>query len=270
MGRSFDSQREWSRRPACYDAVMPTAAPCFSAHSLKFLRALRRHNDRAWFHEHRATYDAHVHAPMLAVVEQLAIDLPRVAPGFAAGAKISMFRPWRDTRFSANQAPLKTHVAAVFPFRGMARLEGASLYFEVAPEHVWIGGGLYSPDAPTLHAVRSHIAEKHRTLARLMAVPAFTTLLGAMQGEQAKRMPRGFDAAHPAAEWLRHKQFLAAREETPDFAARADFYPQLLATLKAMAPFVAFLNEPILERRRLADRDPLAAEIVASSRRPRR
>lgn len=248
---------------------MPTAAPGFSAHSLKFLRALKRNNDRAWFHDHRAGYDTHVHAPMLAVVEQLAVDLPRVAPGFAAGAKTSMFRPWRDTRFSANKAPLKTHVAAVFPFRAMARLEGASLYFEVAPEHVWIGGGLYSPDSPTLHAVRTHIAERHGELARLVSRPAFKKLLGTMQGEQATRMPRGFDAAHPAAEWLRHKQFLAAREEAPDFAARADFYPQLLATLQAMAPFVAFLNEPILERRRLADRDPLAAEIAASSKRRR-
>lgn len=248
---------------------MPTTAPGFSARSLKFLRALKRHNTREWFHAHRTDYDTHVHAPMVAVVERLAEDLPRAAPGFQAGPKVSMFRPWRDTRFSANKAPLKTNVAAVFPYRGMARMEGASLYFEVAPEHVWIGGGLYSPDSPTLHAVRGHIAERHRELARLVAAPAFRKLLGSMQGEQATRMPRGFDAAHPAADVLRHKQFLAAREEPPDFAARPDFYAHLLATFQAMAPFVAFLNRPILELRRAADRDPLAAELSTAARRRR-
>jgi uncharacterized protein (TIGR02453 family) len=206
---------------------------------------------------------------MLAIVERLAVDLPRVAPGFQASPKVSMFRPWRDTRFSANKAPLKTNVAAVFPYRSLARLEGASLYFEVAPAHVWIGGGLYAPDPPTLHAVRAHIAARHRELTRLVGAPAFKRRLGALQGEQSTRMPRGFDAAHPAAEVLRRKQFLAAREETPDFAARPDFYRQLLATFQAMAPFVAFLNEPILEMRRAADRDPLSAEMSpARGRRP--
>lgn len=245
---------------------MPTTAPGFSAHTLKFLRALKRNNQREWFHARRADYDTHVHRPMLAIVEQLAEDLPRVAPGFQASPKVSMFRPWRDTRFSANKAPLKTNVAAVFPYRSLARMEGASLYFEVAPEHVWIGGGLYAPDSPTLHAVRAHIAGRHRELARLVSRSAFKKLLGAMQGEQSARMPRGFDAAHPAAAVLRHKQFLAAREEAPDFAAGGDFYRQLLATFQAMAPFVAFLNEPIVAMRRAAERDPLAAELSASSR----
>ena len=243
---------------------MPTGTPGFSTHTLKFLRALKRNNRREWFHARRADYDTHVHAPMLAIVERLADDLPRVAPGFVASPKISMFRPWRDTRFSASKVPLKTNVAAVFPYRSLARMEGASLYFEVAPEHVWIGGGLYAPDSPTLHAVRAHIAERHRELARLVSRPAFKKALGAMQGKQSARMPRGFDPAHPAAEVLRHKQFLAAREETHDLAARPDFYKLLLATFQAMAPFVAFLNEPIVERRRAAERDPLVAELSPS------
>ncbi len=245
---------------------MSATSPGFTAQTLTFLRALKRHNTREWFHEHRARYDAHVHAPMLAIVERLAVDLPRVAPGFHASPKLSLFRPWRDTRFSANKAPLKTNVAAVFPYRSLARMEGASLYFEVAPEHVWIGGGLYSPDAPTLHGVRAHIAARHRVLARLVAAPAFAARLGTMQGERSTRMPRGFDAAHPAADVIRHKQFLAAREESPAFAVRADFYEELLATFQAMAPFVAFLNEPILERRRAIERDPLAAEVGPSRR----
>ncbi|MBP7776413.1 MAG: DUF2461 domain-containing protein [Acidobacteria bacterium] len=246
---------------------MPPAAPGFTPKTLAFLRALKRNNRREWFHERRAEYDQHVHAPMMAIVDQLALDFPQVAPEFVATPKVSMFRPWRDTRFSANKAPLKTNVAAVFPHRALGRMQGAGLYFEVSTESVWIGGGLYSPDSAMLHAVRTHIVEHHRTFAKLVGASKFKTLLGTMQGTTAARMPRGFDAAHPAADVLRHKQFLAAREEAPAFAARPDFYRQLLATFEAMAPFVGFLNQPIVEMRRTMERDPLVAERAATSRR---
>ena len=246
---------------------MPAAAPGFTPKTLAFLRALKRNNRREWFHERRAEYDQHVHVPMVAVVEQLARDLPRVAPAMVADPKISMFRPWRDTRFSANKAPLKTNVAAVFPHRALGRMQGAGLYFEVSTESVWIGGGLYAPDAAMLHAVRQHIADHHHAFAKIVGGPAFTTLLGTVQGTASTRMPRGFDAAHPAAELLRHKQFLAVREEVPAFAARPDFYRQLLATFAAMAPFVTFLNAPIVELRRRLDCDPLLAERPPRGRR---
>jgi uncharacterized protein (TIGR02453 family) len=232
----------------------------FSDRSLRFLRALKRNNRREWFHERRAEYDTHVHAPMAAIIEQLALDFARLAPQFVAAPKVSMFRPWRDTRFSADKKPLKTNVAAVFPDRALGRMRGAGLYFEVAPEHVWIGGGLYAPDGPALHAVRAHIAAHHRRLLRILAAPAFIRGLGSLHGDQAVRMPRGFDAAHPAADLLRHKQFLASREEPAAFAARRDFYEQLLATFVAMVPLVRFLNEPLIARQRSADRDPLVVE----------
>ncbi len=246
---------------------MPAAGPTFTPKTLAFLRALKRNNRREWFHERRADYDQHVHAPMVAIVEHLALDFATVAPEVVASPKISMFRPWRDTRFSANKAPLKTNVAAVFPHRALGRMQGAGLYFEVSTESVWIGGGLYAPDAAMLHAVRQHIADHHRAFAKIVGAAKFKALLGAMQGTTATRMPRGFDAAHPAAEVLRHKQFLAVREEVPAFAARADFYAQLLATFAAMAPFVSFLNQPIVELRRALDRDPLVAERAVPGRR---
>jgi uncharacterized protein (TIGR02453 family) len=239
---------------------MDRHGPAFSDRSLRFLRALKRNNRREWFHARRAEYDTHVHAPMVAVIEQLALDFTSVAPQFVAAPKVSMFRPWRDTRFSADKAPLKTHVAAVFPHRALGRMRGAGLYFEVAPEYVWIGGGLYQPDAAALHAVRAHIVANHRRMLRILAAPAFTRVLGTMHGEQAARVPRGFDAAHPAADLLRHKQFLASREEPAAFAARPDFYPALLATFGAMVPFVRFLNEPLIALQQSADRDPLVVE----------
>ena len=205
--------------------------------------------------------------PVVAIVERLAVDFAAAAPDFVADPKISLFRPWRDTRFSADKRPLKTHVAALFPQRALGRLRGAGLYFEVGPGYVWIGGGLYAPDPASLHAVRSHIAARHTRLRRLLAAPAFTRTFGAISGEQAARMPRGFDPEHPAADLIRHKQFLAVREEPDAFATTPEFYAELLASFTAMAPFVRFLNEPLVALKRTADADPLVAERrVPSSR----
>lgn len=226
----------------------------FTAKTVSFLRALKRNNDREWFHQHRADYEAHVRAPMLAVIERLATDFAAFAPELVADAKTSMFRPWRDTRFSEDKSPLKTHAAAVFPHRTLGKGRGAGLYFEIAPAWVWIGGGLYAPDTSQLQAVREHIAAHHRQLHAIVTSPAFKRF-GGLQGERMARVPRGFPGDHPAAHYLQFRQFLGFREEPPAFAARPDFYRQLVTTFRQLAPLVQFLNEPIVstERRVLAD-----------------
>lgn len=222
----------------------------FTSKTLAFLRALKRNNDRAWFHARRDDYEQHVRAPMIAIVDRLAHDFRGVAPNLVADPKVSLFRPWRDTRFSENKAPLKTNVAAVFPDRTLGRMNGAALYFEVATTWVWIGGGAYAPDSSQLHAIREHIAANQKRFERLIAAPAFRKL-GGLQGDRISRVPRGWPKDHPAADFLMHKQFLGFVEEPAAFAARPDFYKQLLKTMKALAPLVGFLNEPLIARQRL-------------------
>lgn len=221
--------------------------PVFTAKSLSFLRSLKRNNDREWFHARRQQYDLHVRGPMVEIIERLAEDLRRVAPEFAADVKASLFRPFRDTRFSENKAPLKTNIAARFPHRVLGRLNGAGLYFEVAPGWVWIGGGIWAPETPQLQAIREHIADNHRTLARIVAAPAFKKL-GGLRGDRLTRVPRGFSKDHPAAELLQYRQFMGIREEAAEFALTRDFYKQLLETFTAFVPLCRFLNEPLLNR----------------------
>ncbi len=222
----------------------------FSNKTIAFLRALKRHNDRAWFHAHRAEYETDVRGPMVAVVERLAHDFKTIAPALVADPKVSLFRPWRDTRFSEDKAPLKTNIAAVFPERTLGRMNGAGLYFEVAATWVWIGGGIYAPDSGQLHAIREHIVEHQRRFERLVASPGLKKL-GGLKGDRLTRVPRGWARDHPAAAFLQHKQFLGYREEPAAFAARPDFYRQLLTTFKTLAPLVSFLNEPLLDRQRV-------------------
>jgi uncharacterized protein (TIGR02453 family) len=220
----------------------------FSPKALAFLRALKRNNDREWFRARKDRYDLLLRAPMIAAIERLAVDLRQFAPDLVANSKTSLYRIYRDTRFSNDKAPLKTNVAAVFPCRGLGKHAGAGLYFEVTPGWVWIGGGMYAPDTSTLQRVREHIAVNPRRLRTLVEAPAFRRAVGKLEGEQLQRVPRGFPRDHEAADYLRFRQFLAGRELPPAFATSPRFYSALVTTFRQVAPLINFLNEPLLNR----------------------
>ena len=147
------------------------------------------------------------------------------APEIVVNPKTSMYRIYRDVRFSENKAPYKTHVAASFPTRGLPKHEGAGLYFHVSPDEVWVGGGMYAPQTAQLHAVREHIAANVKRLRAIVESPGVPPRSSAtLEGEQLQRVPRGFPKDHEAAEYLRFRQFLAGREFAPAFATSPRFY----------------------------------------------
>ena len=119
------------------------------------------------------------------------------------------------------------------------------MYMEVAPGWVWVGGGMYAPETSQLAAVREHIAGNHKRLRAIVESPGFRKTVGALEGQKLQRVPRGFDKAHPAAEYLRHRQFLAAKEFPAEFATDPKFYAGVLNVFKQVAPLVRFLNEPL-------------------------
>ncbi len=185
---------------------------------------------------------------MTEMVERLAHDFLRFAPDLIASPKVSLYRIHRDTRFSPDKKPYKTHAAAVFPPRGLAKHEGAGLYFHVGCDEVWIGGGMYAPQTSQLVAVREHIAGNVRRLRSLVESPAFRRHVGRLEGETLARVPRGYPKDHEAAEYLKHRQFIAGREFPPAFAASPAFYRTVLRIFEEVAPLSRFLNEPLLKR----------------------
>ncbi len=227
----------------------------FSKAGLAFLRTLKRHNDREWFRANRDAYDTEVRAPMIAIIEQLAVDFRLFAPELVASPRASLYRIYRDTRFSEDKSPFKTHVAAVFPWRGLGKHEGGGLYFHVSPSEVWIGGGMYAPPTPQLVRVREHIATNVRRLRKIVEAPSFTRDLGALDGERLQRVPRAFQPSHPAADYLRLKQYLAGKEYPGAFATSAGFYSELLRIFRLVTPLIRFLNEPLVARPAAAGRD---------------
>ena len=220
-------------------------APRFTSKTLTFLRQLKRHNDREWFQAHRDNFEQHVHRPMVDLVECLAVDLRAFAPDLVAAPKTSIYRIYRDIRFSANKAPYKTHVAAIFPHRELAKHEGAGLYVHVAPDRVLVGGGLYRPAPQQLYRLREHIATNAQRLRTIVRSPSFRRSFGELSGDRLQRVPRGFDSAHPAAEYLRLKQFLAGAERPAIFATGPRFYASVLRLFRQLAPFIHFVNEPL-------------------------
>jgi TIGR02453 family protein len=220
--------------------------PRFSPHTIRFLRSLKRNNNREWFKARKEQYDQCVRGPMVDVIAQLAADFRRIAPELVASPQQSMYRIYRDTRFSENKTPLKTHIAAGFPWKGLPRHEGAGLYFEVAADWVWAGGGMWAPQPPQLHRVREHISTTYPEIQRISRTSSFRRHVGVLEGDRLTRVPRGFDKDDPAAEYLKHYRFVAGREFPASLATSAEFYPTLLRTFKALMPLVRFLNEPLV------------------------
>ena len=218
----------------------------FPAETLRFLRALKRNNRREWFEAHRGDYESYVRQPMTAIVERLAVDLRAFAPELVASPKVSMYRIYRDTRFSEDKKPYKTHIAAVFPTRGLPKHEGAGAYFHVSPDEVWIGGGMYMPRPPQLVAVRQHIAGHVRQLRAIVESPGFRKQFGTLGGDTLKRVPRGFPSDHPAAEYLKFRHFVAGADFPSTLATSPAFYKTLLTVFRQVVPLARFLNAPLL------------------------
>jgi uncharacterized protein (TIGR02453 family) len=243
-----------------------TKTPLFSSRTLSFLRALKRHNDRAWFAEHKEAYLRDVHQPMLDFVEWVASALRPVAPELEASPRASLFRIYRDTRFSADKTPFKTQVGAVFPHRDLHRNQSGCLYVEIGPAGCMIAGGIYRPERAELLAIRGHIAGTHRRLRALLEAPAFKRTVGTMEGDPLQRVPAGYAPDHAAAEYLKFRQFLIGKEYPAAFATSPDLPGEIRRLFRQMAPVVAYLNEPLLAAERA--RDPLAGRT--SRREPKR
>ena len=218
----------------------------FTPKTISFLRSLKRNNDREWFRARKDQYTTHVHEPMVAVVERLAEDFKSFAPELIASPKQSLFRIYRDTRFSDDKKPLKTHAGAVFRTRQLPKPHGAGVYFEIAPGWVWIGGGMWRPEPPDLVRLREHFAETWPEIRTITRAAAFRKRFGELSGDSLSRVPRGYAADHPAAEFLKFKNFYGGAEFPASLAYSKQFYPTLIATFKALMPLVRFLNEPLL------------------------
>ena len=228
--------------------------PEFPKAGLRFLGSLKRNNRREWFLEHKDAYEECVRKPMIDIIDALALEFSTFAPEIVATPKASLYRIYRDTRFSKDKTPYKTHVAASFPIKGVERHEGAGFYLHITPKEFLIGGGLYSPQPEDLAAVRDHIALPYPRLDSIVQARGFRRMFGGLSGEQLVRVPRGFPADHAAADHLRRKQFLASLLMPSEIVTTPKFSGIVIETFRMLHPLLRFLNEPILRARQVQQR----------------
>ena len=187
-----------------------------------------------------------------------------------AGAAASTINVWEDDPFSeatpsANPAPQATMAeAAPAAVTHGLRWQIAEPRFDAAPHapgstefRFWNAeaaltrcAGFWAPPMPQLVKIREHIAATYPEIDRIARAKSFTGVLGSLDGERMTRVPRGFPKYHPAADYLRFRQFLGGREFPPEFATTREFYPALIETYKALMPLIRFLNAPLTERLR--------------------
>ena len=192
----------------------------FTAATLTFFRGLARHNAKPWFEAHRADYEQVVVAPMRALIEEMDVRLARFAPEITGHPKRSMFRIYRDVRFSKDKSPYKINAGCWFWHRDAdprvgdtAEGGGAGFYFHLQPGSPFTGAGIWMPPRPLLGKLRDASAEDPPGFERVVKNPGFVRRFGGLDDEHTlKRMPRGFSETHPAARWLKFQSFVSGRE----------------------------------------------------------
>ena len=204
-----------------------------------FLRDLSAHNDRDWFTDHRERYEA-ARANVAAFADELLQRLRRTDVISTENGRKSLFRIYRDVRFSADKRPYKTNLAGSFTRDG--RLRRGGYYFTLSPEHNMVGGGFYGIERDDLLRIRQELASSAGEMRAILNDKLFQEQFGTLRGEQLKTTPQGFARDHPDIDLLRYKQFYAAREFTEAEVLAPDFIDRAEAALLALRPFFDYFS----------------------------
>lgn len=225
----------------------------FPPEMVRFFRSLKRNNRREWFQPRKHLFDQHIKAPMLELVSAINTDLAKFAPEYVTEPKNAIFRIYRDTRFSADKTPYKTHVAASFSRRGGERLGAGGFYFSVSHETIEVAAGIWHPERDVMLLVRNHIGETHEELSRLLADKKARKLAGELKGSALSRSPKGFDPAHPAAELIKMKDWVLEVTLDANLVTTPQLHGAIVERFRAMTPVLGYLNRPLLARKPARD-----------------
>ena len=204
----------------------------FGPGALDWFRGLEADNSREYFEGTRGVWQAQVRAPLERLLEELAEEL---------GGSVKMFRPHRDVRFSKDKRPYKEHGACQFRHRLGRDVHAPGFYVHLAPKEVFVGAGLWMPEADALLKIRSAIAARPAAWKKIVNDERLVDTFGAVEGEQLLRPPRGFDPNHPLIGDIRRKSFVVGRASTERAARSADFVSETADCFAAAAPFMRFL-----------------------------
>lgn len=204
-----------------------------------FLQSLKKHNNREWFNKNKERFLTEQHfvelfaeALLAALNQQDVIETP--------SGKKSLQRIYRDTRFSANKTPYKTHWSG--HFTRATRVRRGGYYFHLEPGNSFIAGGFWAPSPPDLKRIRDDIAFDDAPLRKIISATPFVKSFGTLRGEQLTTAPRGFAYAGNAIDLLRYKQFLLIRKFEDHEVLAGTFLQAAVLTYKNMRPFFDYMS----------------------------
>jgi uncharacterized protein (DUF2461 family) len=200
----------------------------FSPDALSFLRALKRNNRREWFQPRKEKYEALIKAPMLEFVAEVNEEMARFAPAYVTSPAKAVYRIYRDTRFSPDKTPYKTHIAAIFPRNSALKREGAVFYLHFTEKELLAFGGVWGPDRDELLAYRTLLQQNH---------------------EEFQSLLNNKSLDHPAEGLLRQKQWYLESTLPISVLTTPRVVPELAKRFAVMAPMVEFLNRPFAHKK---------------------
>ena len=219
----------------------------FTPDLFEFLIELRANNNREWFQAHKGRYEQHVKEPLLQFIEDFRPGLHSISEHFVADTRTnggSMFRIYRDVRFSKDKSPYKMQAAAQFRHEVGKSAHAPGFYLHLAPDEVFAGVGLWQPDSATLGRIRSRIDAHPREWERTSKDPAFLHAFE-LTGSSLKRPPKGFNADHPLIEDLKRKDHIAACVFDEPEATSPGFLDDFTDACRLASPYMKFLTTAV-------------------------
>lgn len=214
----------------------------------KFFAELSANNNREWFNDNKDRFRASVQEPLAAFVEAMAPRLKKISKHFVADPRLnggSVFRIYKDVRFSKDKTPYKTHGAVQFRHARGKDAHVPGFYVHLDPKEVFYGGGIWTPPSPALLKVREAIRDNGAGWKKATTGAAFNKRFGAVRGDSLTRPPRGFDADDPMIEDLKRKSFFAMAEAKPAAAKKASFCDDVEGAMKDARPMMKFLCDAL-------------------------
>ncbi|MBT8046948.1 MAG: DUF2461 domain-containing protein [Xanthomonadales bacterium] len=209
-----------------------------------FLQELKDNNNRDWFNTNKNRYYESVVNPIGAFIVSIAPRLKKISRHYIADPKPhggSMFRIYRDTRFSKDKSPYKTHAGVQFRHEAGKNAHAPGFYVHLADDELVFGGGIWQPPGPQLNRIREYIADNSRSWARIRNATKVKEV-GGIKGDSLKRPPQGFDAQHVHIEDLKRKSFYVMTEASPEIALKPGFIDEVTEAFRRAAPLTRFIT----------------------------
>jgi uncharacterized protein (TIGR02453 family) len=220
-----------------------TSQASFGPELFGFLSDLEANNNREWFAANRQRYEEHLLEPALAFVEAFAPRLQKISPHFRADARPSggsLFRIYRDTRFSKDKSPYKTNLGIHFRHERAKDAHAPGFYLHIGPDEVFAGGGIWHPDTGAATRIREAIVDDSERWKRATRSRAFANQLE-LGGDSLKRVPSWADPLHPFADDLKRKDYFAWARLDEDDVIAPGFVDEYAKICRTTAPLMQFL-----------------------------